>query len=85
MAPLIVYNTVMLGRMIYVTAGLSYIGLGAQPPSPEWSATLNYGRVYLREAWWMSVFPGAAIFVAVLSVNLLGDGLRDSLDPKLRN
>ncbi|MBI3915084.1 MAG: ABC transporter permease [Chloroflexi bacterium] len=83
-APLIVYSTVMLGGMIYVTAGLSYIGLGAQPPSPEWGAMLNYGRVYLREAWWMSVFPGAAIFVAVLSVNLLGDGLRDALDPKLR-
>jgi peptide/nickel transport system permease protein len=84
-SPLIVYSTVMLGGMIYVTTGLSYIGLGAQPPSPEWGAMLNYGRVYLREAWWMSVFPGAAIFVAVLSVNLLGDGLRDALDPKSRN
>lgn len=82
-APLIVYSTVMLGGMIYVTAGLSYIGLGAQPPSPEWGAMLNYGRLYLRDAWWMSAFPGAAIFIAVMSVNLLGDGLRDALDPKL--
>ena len=84
-APIIVYSTVMLGGMIYVTAGLSYIGLGAQPPSPEWGAMLNYGRVYLREAWWLSVFPGMAIFMAVLSVNLLGDGLREALDPKLRH
>ncbi|MBI4320909.1 MAG: ABC transporter permease [Chloroflexi bacterium] len=84
-APLIVYSTVMLGGMIYVTAGLSYIGLGAQPPSPEWGAMLSYGRVYVREAWWLSVFPGMAIFIAVLSVNLLGDGLREALDPKLRH
>jgi peptide/nickel transport system permease protein len=66
------------------TAGLSYIGLGAQPPSPEWGAMLNYGRSYLRDAWWMSVFPGLGIFLAVLFINLLGDGLRDALDPRLR-
>jgi len=63
---------------------LSYLGLGAQPPSPEWGAMLNYGRNYLRDAWWMSVFPGLAMFAAVLFINLLGDGLRDALDPKLR-
>ncbi len=84
MAPLIIYSTLGLGGMIMMTAGLSYIGLGAQPPSPEWGAMLNYGRDYLRDAWWMSVFPGLAIFAAVLSINLLGDGLRDALDPKLR-
>jgi len=84
MAPIIVYSTMGLGGAIMATAGLSYIGLGAQPPSPEWGAMLNYGRSYLRDAWWMSVFPGLAIFVAVLCVNLLGDGLRDALDPKLR-
>ena len=84
MAPLIVYSTLGLGGMIMMTAGLSYIGLGAQPPSPEWGAMLNYGRNYLRDAWWMSVFPGLAIFAAVLFINLLGDGLRDALDPKLR-
>lgn len=84
MAPLIVYSTLGLGGAIMITAGLSYIGLGAQPPSPEWGAMLNYGRAYLRNAWWMSVFPGLAIFAAVFFVNLLGDGLRDALDPKLK-
>jgi peptide/nickel transport system permease protein len=84
LAPLIVYSTLGLGSAIMLTAGLSYLGLGAQPPSPEWGAMLNYGRDYLRDAWWMSVFPGLAIFAAVLFINLLGDGLRDALDPKLR-
>jgi peptide/nickel transport system permease protein len=84
MAPLIIYSTLGLGSFIMVTAGLSYIGLGAQPPSPEWGAMLNYGRDFLHDAWWMSVFPGLAIFLAVLFINLLGDGLRDALDPKLR-
>jgi peptide/nickel transport system permease protein len=83
-APLIVYSTLGLASAILATAGLSYIGLGAQPPSPEWGAMLNAGRTYLRDAWWMSVFPGLAIFFAVLCINLLGDGLRDALDPKLR-
>ena len=84
MAPLIIYATVGLGGAILTTAGLSYLGLGAQPPSPEWGAMLNAGRTHLRDAWWMSVFPGLAIFLAVLFVNLLSDGLRDALDPKLR-
>jgi peptide/nickel transport system permease protein len=84
LAPIIVYSTLGLGNAIMATAGLSYIGLGAQPPSAEWGAMLNYGRSYLRDAWWMSIFPGLGIFVAVLCVNLLGDGLRDALDPKLR-
>ena len=84
MAPLIIYATVGLGGAILTTAGLSYLGLGAQPPSPEWGAMLNAGRTQLRDAWWMSVFPGLAIFLAVLFVNLLSDGLRDALDPKLR-
>jgi ABC-type dipeptide/oligopeptide/nickel transport system permease subunit len=83
-APIIIYSTLGLGSAILLTAGLSYIGLGAQPPSPEWGAMLNYGRPYVRSAWWMSIFPGVAIFLAVLSINLLGDGLRDALDPKLR-
>lgn len=84
MAPLIIYATLGLGGAILTTAGLSYIGLGAQPPSPEWGAMLNYGRTFLRDAWWMSVFPGVAVFWAVLCINLLGDGLRDALDPKLK-
>jgi peptide/nickel transport system permease protein len=81
--PLVIYCTLGLGGLIMAAAGLSYIGLGAQPPSPEWGAMLSNGRDYLRDAWWMSVFPGLAIFLAVLSINLLGDGLRDALDPKL--
>ena len=80
---LIVYSTLHIGAAIIATAGLSYIGLGAQPPSPEWGAMLRIGRGFLRQAWWMSVFPGLAIFVAVLCINLLGDGLRDALDPKM--
>jgi ABC-type dipeptide/oligopeptide/nickel transport system permease subunit len=84
MPPLIIYATVGLGSAILITAGLSYIGLGAQPPSPEWGAMLNAGRTHMRDAWWISVFPGLAIFLAVLFVNLLSDGLRDALDPKLR-
>lgn len=83
-APVIVLSTVSLGSSILVTAALSYIGLGAQPPSPEWGAMLNQGREFIGLAWWISVFPGIAIFIAVLCVNLLGDGLRDALDPKLR-
>lgn len=84
LAPIIVFGTVGMGGAIMATAGLSYIGLGAQPPSPEWGAMLNYGRQYLRDAWWMSIFPGLAIFLSVLFVNMLGDGLREALDPKLR-
>ncbi|MEM5775210.1 MAG: hypothetical protein AAGU05_09440, partial [Anaerolineaceae bacterium] len=60
------------------------LGLGAQPPSPEWGAMLNYGREYLRIAPWMSFFPGFAIFLTMLFVNLIGNGLRDALDPKTR-
>lgn len=83
-ALVIIYSTLGLGGAIMLTAGLSYIGLGAQPPSPEWGAMLNAGRKYLRDAWWMSIFPDIAVFLAVLSVNVLGDGLRDALDPRLR-
>ncbi len=81
----IIYATLGLGGAIMLTAGLSYLGLGAQPPNPEWGAMLNAGRSYLRDAWWMSIFPGLAIVWAVLCINLLGDGLRDALDPRLKN
>ena len=84
-APIIIYATLGLAGAIMTTAGLSYIGLGAQPPSPEWGAMLNAGRSLLRDAWWISVFPGMAIFICVLCINLLGDGLRDALDPRLKN
>lgn len=81
-SPLIVYTSMLLGGAVLVTAGLSYLGLGVAPPSPEWGAMLNYGRNFLRVAWWMSVFPGLAIFIVVMCINLLGDGLRDALDVK---
>jgi ABC-type dipeptide/oligopeptide/nickel transport system permease subunit len=81
--PVIVYGTLGLGSSILITAGLSYIGLGAQPPTSEWGALLNSGKSHMRDAWWISVFPGVAIFVAVLCVNLLGDALRDALDVKM--
>jgi peptide/nickel transport system permease protein len=80
--PILIYGTLGLSGAILLTAGLSYIGLGAQPPSPEWGAMLNYGRGYLATAWWMSIFPGLGIFFSVLGINMLGDGLRDALDPK---
>jgi len=83
-APILIYGTLDLAGAIMLTAGLSYLGLGAQPPSAEWGAMLNYGRSYLRAAWWMSIFPGVAVYIAMLSINLFGDGLRDSLDPKSR-
>ena len=84
LGPILVFGSLGLSSAILVTAGLSYIGLGAQPPSPEWGAMLNYGRNYISSAWWMSFFPGAAIFLTVLGINLFGDGLRDALDPKSR-
>lgn len=83
-APLISAATLALGYATMAAAGLSYIGLGAQPPSPEWGAMLNAGSGYLRDAWWMSIFPGAFLFMTVLCINLLGDGLVIALDPKLR-
>jgi peptide/nickel transport system permease protein len=83
-APILVLATVGVGLNILIAAGLSYIGLGAQPPTPEWGAMLSGARQYLRDAWWTAVFPGLAITAAVVGVNLLGDGLRDVLDPRLR-
>jgi peptide/nickel transport system permease protein len=84
MAPIIVLGTLGVAGAIIAGAALSYLGLGIQPPTPEWGALLSEGRNYLRVAWWMTTFPGLAIMTAVLSINLLGDGLRDALDPRLR-
>ncbi len=84
LAPVIVQGTLFVAMAILQAAGLSFIGLGAQPPTPEWGAMLSTGQNYIRDAWWMSVFPGLAIAVTVLSLNLLGDGLRDALDPRLK-
>ena len=83
-APLIVTATLGLGAAILSAAALSFLGLGSQPPTPEWGRMLSEGRDYLREAWWISTFPGLAIMVTVLAMNLLGDGLRDVLDPRLK-
>jgi peptide/nickel transport system permease protein len=82
--PIIVLATAGMGISLLVAAGLSYLGLGAQPPLPEWGAMLSDARGYLRNAWWMATFPGLAIMVVVLSLNICGDWLRDVLDPRLR-
>ena len=74
--------TMELGNAILYVAGLSFIGLGAQEPTPEWGLMMSIGRKYLREAWWYPVFPGIYMFLTVLSFNLIGDGIRDYLDPK---
>ena len=84
LAPLIVQASVGLAFAILTEASLSYVGLGTQPPDPSWGTMLNEGRTYLETAPWMSIFPGLAIMLAVLAFNLLGDGLRDVLDPQLR-
>ncbi len=83
-APLIVLATVGVAGSILTAAGLSYRGLGAQPPTAEWGAMLSSSRSYLRDSWWMATFPGLAIVLVVLSLNLFGDGLRDILDPRSR-
>ncbi|HET8999827.1 MAG TPA: ABC transporter permease [bacterium] len=83
-APIIVAATLGMGTAILAAAGLSFIGLGSQPPTPEWGRMLSEGRDYLRDGWWISTFPGIAIMLTVLGVNILGDGLRDVLDPRLR-
>ena len=83
-APLIVLCTLGMGTAILAAAALSFLGLGSQPPTPEWGRMLSEGRAYLREHWWISTAPGVAILLTVLAMNLLGDGLRDALDPRLR-
>jgi peptide/nickel transport system permease protein len=83
-APAIVLATVGVGGAILTAASLSFVGVGAQPPAPEWGLMVNEGRRYLRLAGWVSAAPGLAIMVTVVAINLLGDGLRDILDPRLR-
>lgn len=85
LAPIIVQGTLGVAGAILAVAGLSFIGLGVQPPTPEWGSMLASGRQYLRYAWWVTTFPGLAIMLTILSLNLIGDGLRDALDPKLNN
>lgn len=85
LAPIIIQSTLGVASAILTAAGLSFIGLGIQPPSPEWGAMVSSGRAYIRDFPHMTLFPGIAIMLTILSLNLLGDGLRDALDPKLKN
>jgi peptide/nickel transport system permease protein len=84
LAPVFVTATLDVATAILVEAGLSFLGFGVQPPAPSWGNILTEGRTYIFDAWWLTVFPGLAILVTVLSFNLLGEGLRDALDPRLR-
>ena len=82
--PLVVVATAEFGLMILFEAGLSFLGLGIQPPQPSWGSIMNAGRQYVERAWWMTVFPGAFLFLLVFSINVFGDWLRDRLDPRSR-
>jgi peptide/nickel transport system permease protein len=84
LAPVFVTATLDVATAILVEAGLSFLGFGVQPPAPSWGNILTEGRTYIFDGWWLTVFPGFAILVTVLSFNLLGEGLRDALDPRLR-
>ncbi len=83
-SPIIVKMSTDFGFAILTAAALGFIGLGAQPPTPEWGAMINDGRAYFPEEWWIATFPGMAIWLLVFGLNLLGDGLRDFLDPRAR-
>jgi len=84
LAPVFVTATLDVATAILVEAGLSFLGFGVQPPAPSWGNILTEGRTYIFDAWWLTVFPGLAILITVLSFNLLGEGLRDAIDPRLR-
>lgn len=84
LSPVIVMATLMMGEAILIEATLSFLGLGAQPPIPSWGSIMASGRAYLASAPWITLFPGLAILLTVLGFNLLGDGLRDALDPHLK-
>lgn len=84
LSPILVQISLGIGDSILAVAGLSYLGLGVQPPQPEWGAILTTARTYMRDAWHISVFPGLFLIAAVIAFNLFGDGLRDALDPKLK-
>jgi peptide/nickel transport system permease protein len=83
--PLVVVQASLdVGYAVLFTSSLSFLGLGAQPPTPEWGAMMTDGRNFLQDAWWYPTFPGLALALTVLGFNLFGDGLRDWLDPRLR-
>ncbi len=82
-APIIVYSTFRIASAVLAASSLSFLGLGAQPPDPEWGRLINEGRQYMLLAPWLVLGPGAFITLAILGINLLGDGLRDALDPRI--
>ena len=82
--PWLVVATLDMARVIVIESALSFLGLGVQPPTPTWGGMLADGRVYISTAWWLATFPGLAILITVLGINLFGDGLRDTLDPRLK-
>ena len=84
LTPIIVQMSLDIGYAILTLASLSFIGLGAQPPTPEWGSMVSVGRDYFLDQWWMVTFPGLAIFLSVMAFNLLGDGLQEALSPRLR-
>lgn len=84
LAPIIVDSTLRIGGCIMAISGLSFVGLGVTPPTPEWGSILSSGRAYLRDFWPLVVFPGMCIMVTLFGFNIFGDGLRDALDPKLK-
>lgn len=81
--PIVVMTTVALGWAMLTAASLNFLGMGVQPPTPEWGSDLALGRNYMRQAWWISAFPGFCIMLTILAINLVGDGLRDAIDPRL--
>ncbi|WP_454854822.1 ABC transporter permease [Rhizobium binxianense] len=83
--PLLIVATAEFGLMILMEAGLSFLGLGIQPPAPSWGSIMSVGRQYVERAWWIVAFPGAGLFLLVFSINVLGDWLRDQLDPRSRS
>ena len=85
LSPLIVDSTLRIGTNIMMISGLSFIGLGVQPPTPEWGSILNTGREFITTFWPMITFPGIAIMLTMFGFNVMGDGLRDALDPKLKH
>ena len=84
-SPLLVLGTLRVANIIIWESGLSFLGMGVPPPAPSWGRMLADGRLYISDAWWLVTLPGLAIMLTILSINLLGDGLRDALDPRLRN
>ena len=83
-APIVVISSFQMAELIIAESSLSFLGLGVQPPTPSWGAMLSQGREYLSSAWWLGLFPGLAIILTVLGINLFGDALRDAMDPRLK-